>query len=196
MFFHENQLLLNEFSRLSQTAGSRADYVQGGGGNTSVKLADGLMAIKASGFCLSDIQPDKGYAVLDAAGLREFYYHTEPSNFADLKKVGSERAKEAVLPWKIPCSGILSTHMVAHRLPNRQTPHGLVPLKSRSWLIPSERPRPTFYLLNYSFIFRLRHHRSFLFKLANCLFRVAYIKVFPLNEISLLVITLCRVSIT
>jgi rhamnose utilization protein RhaD (predicted bifunctional aldolase and dehydrogenase) len=31
--------LLQEYVRLSQAAGARADYVQGGGGNTSVKLS-------------------------------------------------------------------------------------------------------------------------------------------------------------
>ncbi|MEF2644960.1 MAG: class II aldolase/adducin family protein [Oscillospiraceae bacterium] len=65
MFFEEHAKLLSEFARVSQAAGARADYVQGGGGNTSVKLPGGLMAIKASGFCLSDIRPDKAYAVLD-----------------------------------------------------------------------------------------------------------------------------------
>ena len=73
MFFEEHAKLLSDFARVSQAAGARADYVQGGGGNTSVKLPGGLMAIKASGFCLSDIRPDKAYAVLDGADLRNFY---------------------------------------------------------------------------------------------------------------------------
>lgn len=59
MFFEEHAKLLSDFARVSQAAGARADYVQGGGGNTSVKLPGGLMAIKASGFCLSDIRPDR-----------------------------------------------------------------------------------------------------------------------------------------
>ena len=58
MFFEENAALLEAFAKVSGIAGARADYVQGGGGNTSVKLADGLMAIKASGFCLKDIEKD------------------------------------------------------------------------------------------------------------------------------------------
>ena len=57
MFFEENAKLLEAFAKVSGIAGARADYVQGGGGNTSVKLGGGLMAIKASGFCLSDITP-------------------------------------------------------------------------------------------------------------------------------------------
>ncbi len=73
MFFEDNAKRLAAFARLSAAAGSRADYVQGGGGNTSVKLADGRMAIKASGFCLSDIRPDQSYAVLDGAAVRAFY---------------------------------------------------------------------------------------------------------------------------
>ena len=94
MFFEENAKLLNDFSRLSQAAGARADYVQGGGGNTSVKLAGGMMAIKASGYCLSDIRPDKAYAVLDAAALRKFYLDNEPANLEDVEKQGSACAKE------------------------------------------------------------------------------------------------------
>ena len=60
----KHQERLEQFSRMSKTSGSRADYVQGGGGNTSVKLDDTLMAIKASGFCLKDIEIDKAYACL------------------------------------------------------------------------------------------------------------------------------------
>ena len=70
MFFETDEQRMEEFIKLSHIGGSRADYVQGGGGNTSVKLSDGLMAIKASGFCLSDITPNKAYAVLDGAAVR------------------------------------------------------------------------------------------------------------------------------
>ncbi len=96
MFFKENEKLLNEFSRISKAAGARADYVQGGGGNTSVKLKDGLMAIKASGFCLSDIEPDAAYAVLDGAALRAFYLTHEPAEFENVETAGSNKAKESV----------------------------------------------------------------------------------------------------
>ena len=96
MFFEEHAKLLSDFARVSQSTGARADYVQGGGGNTSVKLPGGLMAIKASGFCLSDIRPDKAYAVLDGADLRNFYLTTDPSALADVEKEGSARAKADV----------------------------------------------------------------------------------------------------
>ncbi len=92
MFFEQNQDALRTFSRISKTVGVRADYVQGGGGNTSVKLKDGLMAIKASGFCLKDIEPDKAYAVLDGAAIRSFYLSTEPEQLADVEAAGSAKA--------------------------------------------------------------------------------------------------------
>ena len=45
MFFETNHERIQTFSRISRAIGARADYVQGGGGNTSVKLENGLMAI-------------------------------------------------------------------------------------------------------------------------------------------------------
>ena len=96
MFFEKNAQKLQDFSRISKTAGARADYVQGGGGNTSVKLDGGLMAIKASGFCLGDIEPNKAYAVLDGAAVREFYLSSEPEQFENVETAGSTKAKESV----------------------------------------------------------------------------------------------------
>ena len=93
-FFEENRARLENFSRVSKTVGVRADYVQGGGGNTSVKLEGGNMAIKASGFCLKDIEVDKAYAVLDYEALRKFYFESNPSDFEDVEKAGSTKAKE------------------------------------------------------------------------------------------------------
>lgn len=95
-FIHLNETALAAFVRISQNAGARADYVQGGGGNTSVKLGDGLMAIKASGYCLSDIREDAAYAVLDYEQLRAFYTAHEPAALADVEKEGAAAAKAAV----------------------------------------------------------------------------------------------------
>ena len=95
-FFEENRAALENFRRVSSSVGQRADYVQGGGGNTSVKLEGGLMAIKASGYCLKDIDVDKAYAVLDYAQLRKFYNETDPATLDDVEKVGSDHAKAAV----------------------------------------------------------------------------------------------------
>lgn len=93
----KNQVRLNEYVRMSVTAGSRPDYVQGGGGNTSCKLDDRQMAIKASGFRLDQIRPDQAYAVLDYQNLRDFYGRNDPSAFADVEKEGSSQAKTAII---------------------------------------------------------------------------------------------------
>jgi len=85
-FFETHKTELANFAALSQAIGARADYVQGGGGNTSAKLAGGLMAIKASGYRLSDIRPGAAYAVLDGKAVRDFYLAHEPDDFADVEK--------------------------------------------------------------------------------------------------------------
>src|SRR5659263_351 len=88
---------LTDFTRISRTAGSRSDYVQGGGGNTSCKLDSQLMAIKASGFRLDQIAPDAAYAVLDYSKLRLFYQNTNSASLDDVEKAGSSQAKDAAV---------------------------------------------------------------------------------------------------
>lgn len=95
-FFDQNRLALADFARMSRQAGARSDYVQGGGGNTSVKLSGGRMAIKASGYRLRDITETGAYAVLDYEALRAFYGTHEPGDFPDVEKAGAAEAKAAV----------------------------------------------------------------------------------------------------
>ncbi len=93
-FIEKNKADLLAFSAMSKNAGSRADYVQGGGGNTSVKLSGGLMAIKASGFCLSDIEIDNAYALIKLEGLQKFYRENTPESLSDVEKEGAACTKE------------------------------------------------------------------------------------------------------
>ena len=96
MFFETDEQRMEAFVKLSKIGGSRADYVQGGGGNTSVKLKNGQMAIKASGYCLKDIELDNGYAVLDSNALRKFYRENNPEDFEDCEAAGAQCAKENI----------------------------------------------------------------------------------------------------
>jgi len=96
-FTTKNAAILAEFVRMSNKAGARSDYVQGGGGNTSAKFDDSLMAIKASGFCLAQIKTDDAYAVLDYAAIRGFYAETDIASLADIEKEGAAVAKTATM---------------------------------------------------------------------------------------------------
>ncbi len=58
--------------KISSYAG-QPHYVQGGGGNTSVKFDGSLMAIKASGYTLGEITEDKGYVTVDYPKIRRYY---------------------------------------------------------------------------------------------------------------------------
>jgi rhamnose utilization protein RhaD (predicted bifunctional aldolase and dehydrogenase) len=56
---------LANLAKLSRYIGSRFDYVQGGGGNISVKIFDYLMAIKASGYELKNVTEEAGFAFVN-----------------------------------------------------------------------------------------------------------------------------------
>ncbi len=79
------------FTRLSAETGARTDYVQGGGGNTSIKLDETYMAVKASGYCLSQVTQDSAFAVLDYRRLRAFFAHAE-ANTPDREVEAAGRA--------------------------------------------------------------------------------------------------------
>ncbi|MCI8496677.1 MAG: class II aldolase [Clostridiales bacterium] len=92
------QQLLEAFSKMSKTVGARADYIQGGGGNTSVKLSDELMAIKASGYSLNQITTDDGFVALNYKNIAAFYDTVDLSSGEDLEKKSGEVTKENICP--------------------------------------------------------------------------------------------------
>ncbi len=57
---------------ISRFAGERFDLVQAGGGNTSVKLDDGRIFVKASGMALSEVGSEADFCLLQWPGLLEF----------------------------------------------------------------------------------------------------------------------------
>lgn len=64
---------LKSFLAMSKYAGMREDLVQAGGGNSSVKLADNRMLIKASGYSMSDVSREKGHAIVDYDKILDFF---------------------------------------------------------------------------------------------------------------------------
>lgn len=85
-----------ELVRISSYAGARGDYVQGGGGNTSVKLDGRLMAIKASGYTLGEITEDTGYVTADYQKIRAYYNAADPGEDRDFETESLQAALDSV----------------------------------------------------------------------------------------------------
>lgn len=79
-----------EVRQISNYCGGRADYVQGGGGNTSVKFDDTLMAIKASGYTLKETTEDKGYVTVNYPEIKKYYNEVDPAAEVDFEKESLE----------------------------------------------------------------------------------------------------------
>ena len=92
--------LFNQFAEMSQAIGNRADYAQGGGGNTSVKLDDELMAVKASGYKLKDMKPNDGFVVIKYKEIQKYYENVDLDSDTDFYKDSAEFVKKntVVLP--------------------------------------------------------------------------------------------------
>ncbi|MDR0671747.1 MAG: class II aldolase/adducin family protein [Oscillospiraceae bacterium] len=100
IFWETHRRALTEFADMSAQVG-RPEHVQGGGGNTSVKLPGGLMAIKASGFRLDDITPRRGYALLRHPPVAAFYEETDPAALgSEVETRGAGVAKAHTVAWE------------------------------------------------------------------------------------------------
>lgn len=88
---------MRTFVWLARYAGMREDWVQAGGGNVSVKRADGTMAIKSSGFAMSDIDETHGWSLVDAGRVRAVL-EAPSSTEADGKAVIEEACHEGARP--------------------------------------------------------------------------------------------------
>ena len=75
-----------QMRRISNYCGDRVDYVQGGGGNTSVKFDDTLMAIKASGYTLKETTENKGYVTVNYQEIKRYYNEVDPTADRDFEK--------------------------------------------------------------------------------------------------------------
>lgn len=84
---------------ISQYAGSRADYTQGGGGNTSVKNEEkGLMLIKASGYRLVDIDETTAFVAVDKNKIYNYYISVDRLVEKDYEKESAEVSKSSIVP--------------------------------------------------------------------------------------------------
>ena len=91
---------LKDLERISQAAGKSPDLVQGGGGNTSVKLDDNLMAVKASGYKLTDITTTDGYVVVNYKNIKNYHEQVDLSKDIDYEKESGEFVRSNVVPME------------------------------------------------------------------------------------------------
>ncbi len=105
------------FVKISKYSGMREDLVQAGGGNSSFKISEDKMAIKASGFQLADITEMDGYALVNPNIIRERFLGCE--DLADLTDVDSKMIlNEAFIEGKKP-----SIETFLHAISGRYTLH-------------------------------------------------------------------------
>lgn len=81
---------VKDFVEISKYAGERFDLVQAAGGNSSVKLDNGEMLIKASGFLLSDVKENVGYSRVFTKRVADIVKNEK------IIKLGDKRDRELV----------------------------------------------------------------------------------------------------
>jgi rhamnose utilization protein RhaD (predicted bifunctional aldolase and dehydrogenase) len=64
---------LNESAKIARLIGATPDWVQGGGGNFSIKIDDEKMLIKASGLPLKEVDTSHGIVVVDYLKVKKYY---------------------------------------------------------------------------------------------------------------------------
>lgn len=112
---------LNDLLDLSYYTGCRFDYVQAGGGNTSVKTENGEMLIKASGYLLSEMDKEKGYSIVDNKKVLEILQVLKvKSDFSkrELDTLAGKMLQELILSGERP-----SIETFLHSLLYKYTAH-------------------------------------------------------------------------
>lgn len=85
----EHLAKLRDLELISKKIGAGQDFVQGGGGNTSIKLDDGLMAVKASGYLLSDLDTNQAYAIVHYQDLVKFLAENSTASDKDYNEAAA-----------------------------------------------------------------------------------------------------------
>lgn len=75
---------IDELIELSRQIGAREDFVQGGGGNISIKVNNDIMLIKSSGYFLKDLTTEKGYTAVKYPQIRSFFNNKNGKNLKNI----------------------------------------------------------------------------------------------------------------
>jgi ribulose-5-phosphate 4-epimerase/fuculose-1-phosphate aldolase len=104
---------------ISKYAGSRFDLVQAGGGNTSVRLADGTLLIKSSGIALSEVEAQHGYARVDAGQVAAILRNPniiQAESDRQRDQMAEAIVKQATLQPYAKASMEIYLHVLLHRV--------------------------------------------------------------------------------
>lgn len=110
-----------QIEKLSQYAGTRFDLVQAGGGNSSVKLNDETMIVKASGINLSEVTSHSGYVEVNYQKIRDWFKSIDLS--AKDKKQREQLGNELLQSSANKAQGKPSIETFLHALLNTYTLH-------------------------------------------------------------------------
>lgn len=88
---------LKNLELISRAVGVCPDLIQGGGGNTSVKIDDRLMAVKASGCRLKDMTTSEGFVVVNHKDIRNYFKNIDINSDEDYEKGSVEFIKSTIM---------------------------------------------------------------------------------------------------
>ena len=89
---------MKNFVEMCSKIGNMVDYVQGGGGNASVKHDGNKMAIKASGFTIREITETAGYADVDYIKIKDYHADVNPAEVEEKEKNSTPFTLSCVFP--------------------------------------------------------------------------------------------------
>lgn len=108
---------MEKYINMSKYAGMREDLVQAGGGNSSCKITDAKMVIKASGYQLADMTEKEGYAVVNYRVVKDAFLNcsnldemTEEDSRNILDRAFIEGAKPSIETFLHSITGKYSLH--------------------------------------------------------------------------------------
>ena len=105
------------FVEISKYAGMREDLVQAGGGNTSYKISDTEMLIKASGLHLSEVGPEESYCIVNYKIIGDFFEQKINAGNLD-EQIGKDLLQKCLVEGKFP-----SIETFLHAITGRYTLH-------------------------------------------------------------------------
>lgn len=91
-------IYLSKFLEMSRSISEYPGMVQGGGGNTSVKINADIMLIKASGVRLSEMSGKNGYVGVEWKKIHRFFKNSKTASFANAEIGSRSVIDEAVIP--------------------------------------------------------------------------------------------------